>query len=534
MLKKPLVTVLGLCMMLVLNTQTVAAGQGSAATVRLAKTEGTVAVTDSSGISSKVSANMRLFSGHHVKTQAKSYAWLNLDDSKAAKLDAVSELEVRKDGSNLEVLVASGNIFFNVSKPLNDNENLNIRTSTMVTGIRGTCGTIKAIDPNHTQIDLYTGNLQCVVTNPVTGENQSVDLHPGDSALFNNNPTASGGTGTASMVQTGRISSDNIDGFALTEIVANDDLKNQISNASGIDLSGVSAADAAARLATDQAETQQSVSQVQQQAQQQSAQSSQAGSSNVNSVWSSSDDSSSSSSSSGSSSSASSLPLINQTAPSSNSNSSRANQSNSSNETSVETYTVSMESNISTSEVSCYLFVNNISGNGSKTVTASAGDTIYAGVIYDQNEFDLKSIEVYDSAHNKVKVGDYKNLHSTSMTYTSFKMPASGVRVVAYLSEIKDHYTVTVKKSGLASDDNGVSVFVNDTNKEYDGPFSSNIGDQIKIGFCYNSHYVLRCNPTGTNDWTYVGSDSSGGTHWYTFTVNNSDVTIEAVFEKQN
>ena len=300
-----------LCVMtLIPFWQVSAASSASATTVRLAKTDGNVSVLGDGGMETATKANMRLFSGNHVKTEQNSYAWVNLDDSKAAKLDALSEMEVRKDGNNLEVLATTGNLFFNVSQPLKSDENLNIRTSTMVTGIRGTCGILKAINAAHTQVDLFSGHLDCTVINPVTGESQSLSMNPGDSAHFYTyDPT---GAGAGTFIETGKVSAESIDGFALTEIVENRELVSQIAEASSIDLSNVSAQEAEQRLAEDQASVKEASDEVQRQvAQQASQQSNQPNTPSVDPVWS----SSSSSSSSGSSSSSSSGSSQTNTSP---------------------------------------------------------------------------------------------------------------------------------------------------------------------------------------------------------------------------
>ena len=99
----------------------------TAAVIRLTKTTGTVEISKNSGKSISLLKNMRLYNGYHVSTSEESYAWVNLDDSKLLKEDAESEIEVRKDGKKLEVLLVSGNLFFDVAEPLEDDESLNIR-----------------------------------------------------------------------------------------------------------------------------------------------------------------------------------------------------------------------------------------------------------------------------------------------------------------------------------------------------------------------------------------------------------------------
>ena len=112
----------------------VSAESATAASIQLRKIEGDVTVTGGSKRSLSVRENMRLYNGYGLQTQESSYAWIDLDDAKLAKVDAVSEVEVRKSGKLLELLVDSGNLFFNVSEPLARDETLTVRTSTMVVG----------------------------------------------------------------------------------------------------------------------------------------------------------------------------------------------------------------------------------------------------------------------------------------------------------------------------------------------------------------------------------------------------------------
>ena len=98
----------------------------AATTVQLSRTEGTVAVTNSGGKALTQLADMRLYNGNHVDTEAESYAWITLDSTKLHKLDAASEMELRKNNKKLEVLLNKGNLFFNVTKPLEDQETLKI------------------------------------------------------------------------------------------------------------------------------------------------------------------------------------------------------------------------------------------------------------------------------------------------------------------------------------------------------------------------------------------------------------------------
>ncbi|MBO4515000.1 MAG: FecR domain-containing protein, partial [Lachnospiraceae bacterium] len=110
----------------------------TAISVELSKTEGDVGVANKSGNAVKTVAGMHLYNGNKVTTNEGGKAYLTLDDSKAAKLSEYSALEVRKETKDLTLYLSAGEMFFNVSKHLEDDESMNVRTSTMVTGIRGT------------------------------------------------------------------------------------------------------------------------------------------------------------------------------------------------------------------------------------------------------------------------------------------------------------------------------------------------------------------------------------------------------------
>ena len=115
----------------------------SAATMHLRRAVGTVGVADGEGKTIEPREDLGLYSGYGVDTRAESYAWIDLDKVKLAKLDQDSEIEIIKEDKHLEIQVLSGSLFFNVTKPLEEDEAMTIRTSTMAIGIRGTCGWVR-------------------------------------------------------------------------------------------------------------------------------------------------------------------------------------------------------------------------------------------------------------------------------------------------------------------------------------------------------------------------------------------------------
>ena len=151
-LKRSMVAMLLVVCMICSNTLPVFADEAVASTMRLAKTEGTVSVTNKNGRNMGTMADMKLFNGYNIGTEQASYAWIGLDDAKVVKLDALSEAEIQKKGKELEILLGSGNLFFNIKESLKEDETLNIRTSTMVTGIRGISGWVEVIDSKRTQV----------------------------------------------------------------------------------------------------------------------------------------------------------------------------------------------------------------------------------------------------------------------------------------------------------------------------------------------------------------------------------------------
>ena len=238
-MRKPRALPLLLAALMLCLTVFPAAAAGSsqsakATTMQLMKTEGTVNVTNASGRSLTKRDNMLLYNGYHVETKAKSYAWINLDSSKLIKLDAVSEAEVRKSGKSLELLLNSGSFFFNVSSPLKEGETLNIRTATMVVGIRGTSGWFKAVDRWSTEIYVLEGTVQCSVSDPVTGQAKEATNQSGERAVATAYPQDYAGD-KCDIVQE-KFEPGDIDGFVLEELAQNPELCADIFTKSGLDV----------------------------------------------------------------------------------------------------------------------------------------------------------------------------------------------------------------------------------------------------------------------------------------------------------
>ena len=232
------------------------ADEAVASTMRLARTEGTVTVTNKNGRDMGTMADMKLFSGYQMATAQSSYAWITLDDSKLIKLDAVSEAEIQKKGKDLEVLLNSGNLFFNVTESLKSDETLNIRTSTMVTGIRGTSGWVKVIDSWRTRVYILEGQVECWVMDPVSGQYKGVTLRGGQYAEFVVYDQTR--EGDKCDIITNNYTENDIDGFVAVELMNDPELREKIKGATGFNVDRI-AGNAPNKLNQDQQDVNQKV-----------------------------------------------------------------------------------------------------------------------------------------------------------------------------------------------------------------------------------------------------------------------------------
>ncbi len=149
-------------------------GKNRATTMKLIKTDGEVGVENEKGKSVDLIDNLGLYSGYGIDTQTKSFAWIDLDDTKLTKMDEKSDVDIIKDGKKLELVVNSGGLFFNVTKPLEDDESMDIRTSTTICGIRGTCGWVES-QGDTSYVGLLDGKVECTVT--VDGKEETVRVN---------------------------------------------------------------------------------------------------------------------------------------------------------------------------------------------------------------------------------------------------------------------------------------------------------------------------------------------------------------------
>lgn len=176
-----------LILCLVMNSGFAAYGateEAQAASVKVLKSDGTVQVRNSSGRVLSLVEGMKLYNGYQVVTEEKSYAYMSLDDSKLATLDAVSDMHLERKGGDLALMLNSGKLFFDVSAKLGDEETMNIHTANVSLGVRGTSGLVWVIDSKHTRVYLFDGQIDASVTNQINEQKKEIRMTPGMTADF--------------------------------------------------------------------------------------------------------------------------------------------------------------------------------------------------------------------------------------------------------------------------------------------------------------------------------------------------------------
>lgn len=122
----------------VVLSYTAIADEYTATTMRLLRFEGSVEIEDAAGAARSVMKNARFSSGETMRTGAASLAAVGLDADKAVTLDEKSCVEFIKNDKVMEMTLKEGSLLLDVQKKLESEESLDVKTSTMVIGIRGT------------------------------------------------------------------------------------------------------------------------------------------------------------------------------------------------------------------------------------------------------------------------------------------------------------------------------------------------------------------------------------------------------------
>ena len=228
-------------------------------TMRLLKYEGSVEIEDASGNSQIITENASLNSGEAIKTGKNSAASVGLDTGRVVTLDELTRVEFKKQDDDVSVNLTEGMIFLDVSQKLDDNETLDIKTSNMTVGIRGTIvfvssepvrdmninaqqaqdlEALTSKDPEglasengeKNRISLIgvlegTANLTYV---DESGQEKSIDVKAGQKATL---PTYSEDSAGTSAPDISIITSDDMEGFVLNQVMNDENILNRVKDA---------------------------------------------------------------------------------------------------------------------------------------------------------------------------------------------------------------------------------------------------------------------------------------------------------------
>lgn len=113
----------------------------------------------------------------------------------------------------------------------NEDEVLNIRTSSMVVGIRGTSGWVKVVDQYHSILYMLEGEVTAYVTDPASGQRKTITLRGGQRAEFWVYDRNKEGDKCDIIVR--QYGEDEIEGFVAVELKKNQPLCDRIRNGGG-------------------------------------------------------------------------------------------------------------------------------------------------------------------------------------------------------------------------------------------------------------------------------------------------------------
>lgn len=221
----------GCLLLLAVSLLCTACSSNKATDIQLKKTEGSVGILNEEGESLPPQEDMKLYSGYEVSTRKRSHAWMNLDNVKLAKLDASSQIEITKNGKDLEILVNQGKLYFHVTEPLEEDETLNIRTSTMAVGIRGTCGWVEASDEKEMKVYILEGTVECSIAASGEGQKMTASVSGGEMAELTF--TEDGGAD----IHVEPFTEEDVLPFVREELEQDEDLRKRILEDSGLDFS---------------------------------------------------------------------------------------------------------------------------------------------------------------------------------------------------------------------------------------------------------------------------------------------------------
>ena len=164
--KFKLILIISIITLLVIGggvTGIVIANKLTATTMRLKDTDGSVFLFSKDNRQRNITYDLRLQNGNRLETDSLSEARVSLDDTKLVVVKQVSTVHFEQRAKKLKLLLDEGSIFFYVSRKLTENEELNICTSSMMAGIRGTSGYLDIKDERTQILYLTSGKVEITI-----------------------------------------------------------------------------------------------------------------------------------------------------------------------------------------------------------------------------------------------------------------------------------------------------------------------------------------------------------------------------------
>ncbi len=204
----------------------------TAVTMRIQRLVGTVNLYNDAGTEQSLREKMRLGEGQTVTTAGQSLIMVSLDDTKMLTMEESSRADIKARGKKLMFDLVEGNLFFNVTEKLKENEEFEIHTSTMICGIRGTSAYIGKDLTGHDIIMVTDGVVHVIATNPVTKESIEADVTSGQMRTIYLDEEAAGSATISMKRQTFR--EEDLPPMALDTIRKNPQLMDRVSKATGV------------------------------------------------------------------------------------------------------------------------------------------------------------------------------------------------------------------------------------------------------------------------------------------------------------
>ncbi len=203
----------------------------TAVTMRIQRLVGTVNLYNEEGNEQSLREKMRLGAGQTVTTAGESLIMVSLDDTKLMTMEETSKAEIKTRGKKLLFNLLEGNLFFNVTEKLADNESFDVNTTTMVCGIRGTSAYVGRDSTSHEVLMVTDGLVHVVATNPVTKETTEVDVPAGQMITIYLDEEAEGDKTISIVMQS--FKEEDLPAMALDTIRKSPELMNRVAKATG-------------------------------------------------------------------------------------------------------------------------------------------------------------------------------------------------------------------------------------------------------------------------------------------------------------